>query len=120
MVARKPQATLFFFAGQFKWIRANRDEVPETEYTVRGLKEDQIYEFRIAAENKAGVGPCSENTQPVKAEEKVGTFPRQRDHTVSVYIPLQAPGDFAEDGVVRETDMRASVCVYVCVCERER
>ena len=58
--------------GQFQWIRANKDDVPEREYVVRGLKEDSIYEFRIAAENKAGVGPCSENTQPVKAEEKVG------------------------------------------------
>ena len=58
--------------GQFKWIRANKDDVPETEYIVRGPKEDSIYEFRIAAQNKAGVGPCSENTQPVKAEEKVG------------------------------------------------
>ncbi len=63
---------MLVFAGQFKWIRANKDEVPETEYTVRGLQEDSLYEFRIAAENRAGVGPCSENSQPVKAEEKVG------------------------------------------------
>ena len=42
-----------------------------TEFTVKGLKEDANYEFRIAAENKAGVGPASEPTAPVKAKEPV-------------------------------------------------
>ena len=59
--------------GAFKWIRANPDEiVPETKYTVKGLKEGQDYEFRVAAENKAGVGPASEPSSPVKAEEPLG------------------------------------------------
>ena len=46
--------------------------MPEREFTVKGLNEDDLYEFRISAENKAGVGPCSENSEPVKAEERVG------------------------------------------------
>jgi len=57
--------------GAFKWIKANEDKVPDTSYTVKGLKVDTVYEFRISAENRAGVGPASEPTSPVKAEEKV-------------------------------------------------
>lgn len=58
--------------GAFKWKRANVTEtVISCRFTVKGLREKEVYEFRVAAENKAGVGPCSEATMPVKAEEKV-------------------------------------------------
>ena len=58
--------------GAFKWKRANpSDTVPVCRYSVKGLQEKQVYEFRVAAENRAGVGPSSEATMPVKAEEKV-------------------------------------------------
>ena len=39
---------------------------------MKGLKEEQIYEFRVAAENKAGVGPASDPTAPVQVKEPVG------------------------------------------------
>ena len=58
--------------GAFKWKRATEDTVATCKYTVKGLKEGDLYEFRVAAENKAGVGPASENTMPTKAEERVG------------------------------------------------
>ena len=59
----------------FKWIQANPDEkVPETKYTMKQLKEDQIYEFRIAAENKAGVGPVSDPTAPIQVKEPVSEY----------------------------------------------
>ena len=58
----------------FKWVKANEDHVPATAFTVKGLTEDTIYEFRISAENRAGVGPASEPTKPTKAKEAVGTF----------------------------------------------
>ena len=58
--------------GAYKWLRASDDSIPDTAHVVKGLKEDMIYEFRIAAENKAGMGPFSENTMPVKAQEKIG------------------------------------------------
>ena len=55
------------------WLQANKDEtVLDTKYNVMKLEPDQIYEFRIAAENKAGVGPASELTIPTQAKECVG------------------------------------------------
>lgn len=58
--------------GGFKWLRATEDKVPDTAYTVKNLKEGLEYEFRVSAENKAGVGPASDGTSPVKIAEKVG------------------------------------------------
>ena len=59
--------------GGFKWTRANDHEtVDQLRYTVRNLKEDLVYEFRVAAENKAGVGEFSQATGPTRAEERVG------------------------------------------------
>jgi len=57
--------------GGFKWIRANETRVVETTYTVKGLKPDNVYEFRVAAENKAGVGPASDPTSPIEAKKKI-------------------------------------------------
>lgn len=55
--------------GLMKWNRANKDTVSKTSYTVTGLKKDTIYEFRVAAENRAGVGPASEPSKPSAAKE---------------------------------------------------
>ena len=51
---------------------ANKDQVPETRYTVKGLVKDTLYEFRISAENKAGVGPASDPTDSMRAKTPVG------------------------------------------------
>ena len=45
-----------------RWVRANRDRVTETSYTVTDLTEGNKYEFRISAENKAGIGKASETS----------------------------------------------------------
>ena len=58
--------------GGFKWVQANTDNVSKTSYKVVRLIENNIYEFRISAENKADVGPASDPTSPVKAKEPVG------------------------------------------------
>jgi hypothetical protein len=68
--------------GAFKWKRATEDTVPNTTYLVRGLEENTKYEFRVAAENKAGVGPASEGSLSVKVEDKIGWC--------SVFIQLSA------------------------------
>jgi titin len=49
--------------GAPSWTRANKDKVPELEYTVKDLKTDKLYEFRIRAENKVGVGEPSQSTK---------------------------------------------------------
>ena len=58
--------------GAFKWKRATEDTVPTTSYVVKGLEENIVYEFRVAAENRAGVGPASDGSSSVKMEEKIG------------------------------------------------
>ena len=62
----------FRIEGGFKWKRATDTNVNDTKYTVKGLTFEQIYEFRIAAENKAGIGPMSDPTSPVEAKEVLG------------------------------------------------
>ena len=61
----------------FKWTKANLDTVAECKFTVKGLKEEQIYEFRVTAENKAGAGPPSDSTKPTQViAPLVGTAPK--------------------------------------------
>ena len=57
--------------GLAKWTRATKDTISKTSYTVTGLTANSVYEFRVAAENKAGVGPASDPSQPVAAKETV-------------------------------------------------
>ena len=62
-------------AGTFKWICANDgDRTMDKTYKVTGLHSDMDYEFRVAAENKAGVGSFSEITLPVRAVDPIGEF----------------------------------------------
>ena len=45
--------------GVTKWQRMNKDHVTETEFKVKDVQPDVDYEFRVSAENKAGVGKAS-------------------------------------------------------------
>ena len=65
----------FKIDGGFKWTKANDKTVSDCSYTVKKLKEDILYEFRVSAENKAGVGPPSDSTKPTLTEEPVGKSP---------------------------------------------
>ena len=54
----------------YRWIRANEGErTTDGSYKVTGLHDDFEYEFRVAAENHAGVGPYSEGTMSVRARD---------------------------------------------------
>ncbi len=53
--------------GDVKWKPANKDTVvSELTFTLEGTSEGKDYEFRVAAENKAGVGPFSPPSEPRK------------------------------------------------------
>jgi len=48
-----------------------KETVDKTSYTVTGLTAGATYEFRVAAENKAGLGPASEPSRPAAAKDTV-------------------------------------------------
>ena len=92
----------FQVAGTFKWQQANMGErVTEPSYKVTGLEEDHEYEFRIAAENKAGVGEFSESTIPTMAKDlSVGNMPEillpLSDVTATAGKPLRIECDVTQ------------------------
>ena len=49
----------------------NRIKVAESPYTVKGLKESHSYRFRVAAENKVGIGPFSEPSNVWETHGKI-------------------------------------------------
>ena len=53
--------------GQSKWTKVTKDTITALDYTVTGLNANGVYEFRIAAVNKAGVGPASDSSKPAAA-----------------------------------------------------
>ncbi len=57
--------------GSNNWLPCNTYPTKGTEYTATGLREDQIYEFRVAAVNGAGPGTPSKPTQLQKPEVPV-------------------------------------------------
>ena len=60
--------------GAYKWKRSTVETIEDTKYTLKGIAPETSYEFRVAAENKAGVGPFSQSTMPVKPQEKQGRY----------------------------------------------
>lgn len=52
--------------------RCSFADIPDNEFTVRGLTEGKEYEFRVAAVNNAGVGDFSDATERIKAQPPPG------------------------------------------------
>ena len=68
-----------------RWTRANDDSVRDLDLVVRNLKADTVYEFRVAAKNKAGIGAFSPSAKPTKgAEESAGKSLRSPRHQLTV------------------------------------
>lgn len=55
-----------------KWTKVNKEPIPETSFTVTGLTEEAIYDFRVSAVNKAGEGPPSLPSDTLKAKLPFG------------------------------------------------
>lgn len=58
--------------GATRWMTASAEPIREKRFTVGNLKKDLSYEFRVAAQNKAGVGEFSNISSAVKTAEPVG------------------------------------------------
>ena len=57
----------------FKYQRANEGErVVSTSYKITGLDKDMDYEFRVAAENRGGIGAYSETSSQVRTIQPEG------------------------------------------------
>ncbi|XP_034392036.1 titin-like [Cyclopterus lumpus] len=52
------------------WSKLNRNPVTENQFKVTTVEEGLIYEFRVRAENMAGVGPCSKASEPGAARDQ--------------------------------------------------
>ncbi len=55
-----------------RWMRATKETVTETDFTVTDLFEGKTYEFHVAAVNKAGQGPFSEPSDPTLCKPPYG------------------------------------------------
>lgn len=52
------------------WTKLNKSPVSENQFKVTTVEEGLMYEFRVCAENMAGVGSCSKASEPVAARDK--------------------------------------------------
>lgn len=60
------------FSG--RWTRVNKDLIPDTKLPMSDLIEDNTYEFRVIAENKAGPSKPSPPSESIKAKNPWGEF----------------------------------------------
>lgn len=58
------------------WVKATRYPITDTTFTVQDLTPKHKYEFRVIAENKAGLGGASEASKSVIAKPPYGMYCR--------------------------------------------
>ena len=57
-----------------QWRNVNSDPVKETSFVVADLMVNSKYQFRVCAENKAGVGPPSKVSDIYQAKPPYGNY----------------------------------------------
>ena len=70
------------------WIKVNKEATPELTYHVKDLVESNEYVFRVSAENKAGVGPPSQPSEPVLAKNPWGKSTAFKDKRIELMVGL--------------------------------
>lgn len=55
-----------------RWVKADKERVPETSLKAKDLIEENEYEFRVTAENKAGLSEPSPPSKPFTAKDPWG------------------------------------------------
>uniref|UniRef100_A0A8C3FC91 Titin n=1 Tax=Chrysemys picta bellii TaxID=8478 RepID=A0A8C3FC91_CHRPI len=51
------------------WTKVNKSLISDTQMKVTGLEEGLMYEYRVYAENIAGIGKCSKSCEPTAARD---------------------------------------------------
>jgi titin len=51
------------------WTKANRGLLAENQFKMSGIEEGLLYQFRVYAENIAGIGLCTKASEPVAARD---------------------------------------------------
>ena len=55
-----------------RWMKASFTNIIDTQFTLTGLTEDCVYEFRVIARNAAGISSCpSESTGEITAKDEI-------------------------------------------------
>jgi len=57
---------------EYKWARVTTSQISNTQYVVEQLRMGKEYQYRVAAENKAGVGKYSEPSDLLLAKAPLG------------------------------------------------
>lgn len=55
-----------------RWVRVNKSPIRDTSYTINELAENGEYEFRVMAENAAGLSKPSASTGVLQAKDPYG------------------------------------------------
>lgn len=55
-----------------RWLRATRKQLKSPNFRVTGLSKGREYEFRVAAENEAGLGAFSKTSAPIVSKTPIG------------------------------------------------
>ncbi|XP_077990140.1 twitchin-like isoform X3 [Glandiceps talaboti] len=84
--------------GKEKWDKCNRTPVKEENFKVDGLEEEKPYEFRVMAENEAGLSEPSKATAPIVAKDPkvapkidLSKLPKEITVKAGQVLKLEAP-----------------------------